>query len=145
VSPTRDDVERLAEALDASGDLRVIPDTTEEHDWGWIIYLQTRAWIASRDFEDMLIGHGPMLITRSGRMFALGSGAPWHAYGDALRVAELGGSWWQRLRARGRLRELDACEQPREHLRRQLACDRWASEMIERWWNDTEGGTARLA
>lgn len=76
-TPTTEEVERLStELFGRAFGQPLIADTqlTQTHPWGWVIVLHPPRYIETRAFEDMLIGHGPIFVTRDARFFVTGSG-----------------------------------------------------------------------
>jgi len=69
----------LARRLDH--DLDVIEEATRPFALGWILSYQTRRYIATRDFRDRIIGHGPLLLdARDGSLHETGSNPNWASY-----------------------------------------------------------------
>lgn len=65
-------------ALDKIGtDCALIEDATIEKPYGWYFCYQSKAFVQSGDFKDMLIGSGGFIVEREGgRIFEFGSAYP---------------------------------------------------------------------
>jgi hypothetical protein len=65
----------LAERAYAESDMGVL--AVKETEFGWLMALQGRRYISTRDFNDMLLGHGLTIVDRNtGDMFCSGSATP---------------------------------------------------------------------
>jgi len=71
------DAVRLAEEID--GDMCV--HALQELEFGWVMVLQSRRYLETRDFRDQLAGHGITIVDRkTGDVFCSGSASrPWDA------------------------------------------------------------------
>jgi hypothetical protein len=69
----------LAEQAMSAADMSVLAH--EELDFGWVMVLQGRKYLATRDFRDQLVGHGVTIVDRqTGDVFCSGSATPaWDA------------------------------------------------------------------
>lgn len=86
--------------------LRLLPDSTQEFDVGWVFYYQSAAFLESGDFMDQLAGNNPLFIARfDGRHFVIGlhrplgeSLAAYRACGDpsAQQTSEVRLTGWHR-------------------------------------------------
>jgi ribosomal protein L7/L12 len=55
-------------------DLALIHDATEEFNFGWAFYFQSKKYVETRNIYDMLIGNGPILVERkTGKIHDTGS------------------------------------------------------------------------
>lgn len=55
-------------------DLVLMHDATEEFNFGWAFYFQSKKYVETCDFYDMLIGNGPLLVERkTGKVHEIGS------------------------------------------------------------------------
>lgn len=55
-------------------DCALMTEATEEYDFGWAFYYQLKKYIETKDYREMLVGHGPILVDRnSAQMFETGS------------------------------------------------------------------------
>ncbi len=56
--------------------------------FGWVMVLQRRRYIETREFRDQLVGHGVTIVDReTGAVYASGSGTPvWDAILGFLRA-----------------------------------------------------------
>ena len=43
----------------------VLENETIEKEWGWIFFYQSKAYLESGDFRDMLGGNAPIIVNRS--------------------------------------------------------------------------------
>lgn len=43
----------------------ILDDETIEKEWGWVFFYQSRAFIESGDFRDMVGGNAPIIINKS--------------------------------------------------------------------------------
>lgn len=57
-------------------ELAVIDDATVATRYGWILYVNSRAYVASRDPFEMLVGLGPIIVRHTGNVEVLPSGVP---------------------------------------------------------------------
>ena len=46
-------------------DCVVLEDQTIEKEWGWVFFYQSKAYIESGDFRDMLGGNAPIIVNRA--------------------------------------------------------------------------------
>lgn len=46
-------------------DCVILDDETIEKAWGWVFFYQSKAFIDSGDFRDMLGGNAPLIVNRS--------------------------------------------------------------------------------
>lgn len=70
---------RMREHLDASGGdaIVILDDRTEEYDFGWIFYPETRAFVETGDPSKRIPGLGPTIVIRgTGRVEPLASADP---------------------------------------------------------------------
>jgi hypothetical protein len=70
---------RLAERALAASDMGVL--AVQEFDFGWVMALQGRRYLATRAFLDQLVGHGLTIVERAtGDVYCSGSASPgWSA------------------------------------------------------------------
>jgi hypothetical protein len=55
----------------------IMEEETRELPYGWYFLAQSKRYLQTRDFSDMLVGSGGYLVVReTGRLFAFGSGRP---------------------------------------------------------------------
>ncbi len=45
-------------------DCLVIPEKTIEKSWGWVFFYQSKAYVETGDFCDMLSGNSPIIVNR---------------------------------------------------------------------------------
>lgn len=65
----------LAERALAASDMGVL--AVQEFDFGWVMALQGRRYLATRDFLDQLVGHGLTIVERAtGDVYCSGSASP---------------------------------------------------------------------
>lgn len=48
----------------SSYDLVILEDETITKGWGWVFFYQTKAYVESGDFRDMLGGNAPIIVNR---------------------------------------------------------------------------------
>jgi len=46
-------------------DCIVLEDETIEKEWGWVFFYQSKAYLESGDFRDMLGGNAPIMVNRT--------------------------------------------------------------------------------
>ncbi len=52
----------------------IMCDETIEYGFGWVFFYQTDSYIQSKDFRDMTVGHGPVIVDKTtGKLFETGS------------------------------------------------------------------------
>lgn len=55
-------------------DCAILEDETIEKSWGWVFFYQSKAFISSGDFRDMLGGNAPLIVNRaSGKITETGT------------------------------------------------------------------------
>ena len=55
-------------------DYAILLDETIEKEWGWVFFYQSKAFVESGDFSEMLSGNTPIIVNRhSGELFYTGS------------------------------------------------------------------------
>jgi hypothetical protein len=65
----------LAERAYAESGMGVL--AVQETEFGWIMGLQSRRYLSTRDFNDLLVGHGLTIVDRNtGDVFCSGSATP---------------------------------------------------------------------
>ena len=58
-------------------ELAVLDENTEVKRYGWVLYVNSRAYVESRDeINDMLVGIGPIVVRHNGKVESLSSGLP---------------------------------------------------------------------
>lgn len=66
-------------------EMGIIEDSSEEYESCYVIYIQSKKFIESRDFNDMCIGHGPVIVCKeTGKIFETGSAYPTEQYVQAF-------------------------------------------------------------
>ena len=70
---------QLAESALSSADMSVL--SFQELDFGWVMVLQGRTYIETRELSDQLVGHGVTIVDReTGDVYGSGSATPaWDA------------------------------------------------------------------
>jgi len=78
-SVTFEEAVQLAEQAAAASDMGVL--SAKEMEFGWVLVLQSRQYIATRSFSDQLVGHGITIVDgRTGDVYWSGSATPpWDA------------------------------------------------------------------
>lgn len=62
-------------------------EATEEYDFGWLFYVNSRRYIETGDFSNCLVGAGPIFVEReTGRTIHTGSGASTEHLVEAYRA-----------------------------------------------------------
>jgi hypothetical protein len=68
----KEDAQKLVEAelektIDTNNptDYIVLENKTIEKEWGWIFFYQSKTYIESGNFQDMLSGNAPIIVNRS--------------------------------------------------------------------------------
>lgn len=65
----------------------IMSERTIEYDFGWAFFYQAIAYIESRDFRDLLVGHGPVIVDKNtGKFFETGCAYPTDYYVNAYRA-----------------------------------------------------------
>ena len=55
-------------------ELQIITSSTQEHDFGWVFFYNSKKYLDSGDFRDALAGNSPLIIDReSGQLFETGT------------------------------------------------------------------------
>lgn len=74
-------------------ELAVFEDSVESKPYGWVLYVNSKRYLETRDFLDMLVGLGPVVVRHSGRVDVLSSAAaPEHSIAAFERR-----HWWLRF------------------------------------------------
>lgn len=42
----------------------IMPEHTIEKDWGWVFFYQSKSYLETGNFEDMLAGNAPIIVNR---------------------------------------------------------------------------------
>ena len=81
-----------------SGDeLVVVPDSTVEKPYGWVLFVQSRRYLESGDFREQLVGIGPVVVLRDGAVHTLPSALPSEDALDAFEAEHgLQATPWER-------------------------------------------------
>ena len=62
-------------------DCAILQNETIEKDWGWVFFYQSKAFIKTGDFRDMLAGNAPYIVNRySGEIQVTGTAYPIEHY-----------------------------------------------------------------
>ena len=65
----------------SSNDLVVLDDETLEYDWGWVFFYQSKKFIETGDFLDMVYGNAPYIVNRiTGEIVVTGTAGPIENY-----------------------------------------------------------------
>jgi ribosomal protein L7/L12 len=68
-------------------DCALMEESTQEFDFGWAFFYQSKKYIESRDFKDMYVGQGPVIVDKhSGEFFETGSSKSTEDYLDAFKA-----------------------------------------------------------
>lgn len=52
----------------------ILETETIEKDWGWVFFYQSKAFVKTNDFRDMLTGNAPYIVNKqSGEIFLTGT------------------------------------------------------------------------
>lgn len=62
-----------AKSADCDTQLAVVPETIHQHSFGWSFIYQSQIFLETNDFLQMLVGQGPVVILRDGRILEGGS------------------------------------------------------------------------
>jgi hypothetical protein len=75
---TRAEAKALAEAKlrRDGGGVVIVDDLTQEHDFGWVFFVNSPVWARSRDVRDAIPGAGAILVDREDRSVHVGGGQP---------------------------------------------------------------------
>jgi hypothetical protein len=66
-------------------DVVIVEDWTQEEPMGWVFHYNTPAFVASHDVMDSLIGYGPIVVDRQGKVHETGTLLPLEEYLAELR------------------------------------------------------------
>ncbi len=72
----------IEEVLSNNGiECLILEDETIEKEWGWVFFYQSKKYIETGDFKEMLAGNAPYIINRStGIITSTGSAYPIEDY-----------------------------------------------------------------
>jgi len=95
---TFDESRRLAEcwvAITSRGSAVILDDATLERPYGWIFFYQSRTYVETGNFSDILAGNAPLIVDRfDGELRVTGTARPVEeylaAYESTLPPARLG-------------------------------------------------------
>ena len=62
-----------AKSADCGTQLAIVPNTLRQHLFGWSFTYQSKSFLETDDFLQMLVGQGPVVALRDGRIFEGGS------------------------------------------------------------------------
>lgn len=87
---TRDEAIAAAEAfLNADGEdieAAIMRDATLEYEFGWVFFYNSREYLETKKFEDMLVGNAPLIFEKTtGRIVETGTAEPVETYVEAFR------------------------------------------------------------
>jgi len=51
----------------------IVPEHTIEEPWGWVFFYQSKKYIETMDERYLLLGNGPLFISKQGQIFLYGS------------------------------------------------------------------------
>ena len=55
-------------------ELKIVEDLTQEHEFGWVFFYNSKKYLESGDFRNALAGNAPLIIDRnSGQLFVTGT------------------------------------------------------------------------
>jgi hypothetical protein len=79
---SRDAAEEIAKAKvqalgEAAGDAFALTNEVCEVEQGWVFFFNSADYVSSGDYLDALVGNGPLLVQRDGRVMLLPSALPW--------------------------------------------------------------------
>ena len=49
-------------------EISIIDELTEEHDFGWVFYYNSKKFLETKDRMSMLMGNNPIVVLRSGKI-----------------------------------------------------------------------------
>lgn len=65
---TRKDAEAAVQSRldenDIDGGATVVIEATQEHDWGWVFFYESRQYLKSREPKDAFVGNAPFIVNR---------------------------------------------------------------------------------
>ena len=92
---TRSDATQIALAyLEQTGrrsgyELVMLEDMTMERSFGWVFFYQSRRYLQSGNFSDLLAGNAPIVVAKTdGRIHVTGTARPLEYYLAQLAAAE---------------------------------------------------------
>lgn len=85
---TKEEAEQLiSNYLVQYGEVQLIKEVTEEYDFGWVFYYQSKMYLESGDENEFLCGNAPCIVDRkSGEIFETGTAYPIEDYIKAYRA-----------------------------------------------------------
>lgn len=63
----------------------VVLTAVREIDIGWLAAYQSKAYLDTRDDTYALLGNGPLVVDRAGRIYSTGTSRPLNEYLDEIR------------------------------------------------------------
>ena len=67
-------VQELSCVLVSDDDLVIQDDETQEYDWGWVFFYQSKNYLETQDYRFMLLGNAPYIVNRqSGEVVSTGT------------------------------------------------------------------------
>jgi hypothetical protein len=57
-------------------DITMVVVRVEERSYGWIVYCASEAYLRTKRFKDIVLGLGPVIITRDGHIHSCGTANP---------------------------------------------------------------------
>ena len=92
---TRSEATRIAlENLEQAGsqsacELALLEDMTIERGFGWVFFYQSKRYLQSGNFSDVLCGNAPILVAKTdGRIHVMGTARPLEHYLTQLAATE---------------------------------------------------------
>lgn len=88
---SRSDARRIAEGQLAGlfagspVDVAIMDEHTREEDFGWVFFYESKTYLQTGDFRHRLVGNGPLIVDRAGRVHQAGTAKPIGHYIRDLR------------------------------------------------------------
>jgi hypothetical protein len=70
-----------------SDDIVLADERTTAQDFGWVFFYQSKSYLDTRDWHEMLVGNAPLIVDFAGHIYETGTGFPIEDYLEGFRAA----------------------------------------------------------
>ena len=61
--------------------LAIVEDATIEKDFGWVFFYNSKKYLETKNFSDVIVGNGPILVSKKdGKLYETGTAYPIEHY-----------------------------------------------------------------
>ncbi|MGA1983506.1 MAG: YrhB domain-containing protein [Acidobacteriaceae bacterium] len=70
-----------------SSELVIVDQSTRAEDFGWVFFYQSKSYVDTGDWHEMLVGNAPLIVDFGGQVHETGTGLPIEDYIEGFRAA----------------------------------------------------------